>query len=408
MPLIEAIVIGAGQAGLAMSRCLGRRIIPHIVLERGRIAERWRSERWDSLHLLTPNWHTRLPDWSYRGEDPEGYMSVPELVTFFEDYAQSFSAPIHAGRNVDSVQPIPKGYEVRAGSEIWHTRALIIATGHCDVPYVPDVAAGLNSQIVQLTAPQYRNPDQLDPGGVLIVGSGASGSQIAEEVAKSGRRVTLSVGRHRRLPRRYRNQDILWWIDRMGIFREPADPSTSRGFPAPQLVGSNEGRSLDLGILQELGVRLTGRVAAIEGVRVRFHSNLENSIQQAEEEMRNFLDRIDSFADAHELGGIAERPEPARPEPVSPAPPPDEIDLSNEGIRTVIWASGYRRAYPWLQMDLLDDQGELRHRDGVTDAPGIYVIGLRRQRLNHSNFIDGVGDDAEFLSEHILRHLAES
>lgn len=400
---IEAIVIGGGHAGLAMSRCLDRCDISRIVLERGRIAERWRSERWDSLRLLTPNWHTRMPDWCYQGEDPNGYMSVPELISFLEDYAQSFNAPMHTGVAVESVKRNLDGFEVRSGSQVWQVRAVIIATGHCDVPFVPDVATNLSSNVTQLSSSQYRNPGQLPAGGVLVVGTGASGSQIAEELVDSGRSVMLSVGRHRRLPRCYRGRDILWWVDKMGIFCEPADPSTSRSFPTPQLVGSDEGRSLDLGILQTLGVKLVGRVTTIEGVRVRFDSNLEQTVQQAEEEMREFLTRIDSYAEIHNLGDNAELPEPVIPEPS-----PDKINLWKAGIRTLVWAVGYRRAYPWLQLDLLDSHGELRHRDGVTQEPGMYVIGLRRQRWNNSNFIDGVGDDALFLADHLTRHLAVS
>ena len=383
-----------------MSCCLGRRNIPHVVLERGRIAERWRSERWDSLRLLTPNWHTRLPDWGYRGEDPDGYMSVAAFVSFMEDYARSFDAPVCTGVYVESVTRNQDGFQVRAGSQTWQARAVVIATGHCDVPYVPEIARNLDSEVNQITSTQYRNPGLLPPGGVLVVGAGASGSQIAEELANAGRSVTLSVSRHRRLPRRYRDKDILWWVDRMGIFREPADPRMERGFPAPQLVGSDERRSLDLNTLQACGVKLAGRVTSIDGQLVGFGSNLEQTVSQSDEEMRAFLSRVDSYAEAHHLGGRATEPEPIRL-----SLPPTRIDLGKEGVRTVIWATGYRRAYPWLHLNLLDDRGELRHTGGVTEEPGVYVIGLRRQRRYHSNFIDGVGDDAAYLADHLSNHL---
>jgi putative flavoprotein involved in K+ transport len=397
----NAVVIGAGHAGLAMSRCLSLRGISHVVLERGRIAERWRSERWDSLRLLTPNWHTRLPDWRYLGDDPDGYMTASEFVSFLEAYGKSFDAPVRTGVTVESVERDRDGFRVRTGSRSWNPRAVVIATGHCDVPFVPSFAENLNPEIVQLTSPQYRNPGLLPPGGVLVVGACASGVQIAEELVGAGRRVTLSVSRHRRAPRRYRGRDILWWVEHLGIYNEPADPRTERDFPAPQLVGSDDGHSLDLGVLQARGVRLAGRVAAVDDYRVRFASNLEQEVERAEQQMRELLARIDAYADARDLGGI-----PTVLEPVRPRPSPPEIDLRQEGVRTVVWATGYRRVYPWLRLNLLDERGEIRHRGGVTEEPGVYVIGLRRQRRNNSNFIDGVGDDAAVLADHLLGYLA--
>jgi putative flavoprotein involved in K+ transport len=237
----------------------------------------------------------------------------------------------------------------------------------------------------------------------LVVGACASGIQIADELSHAGRSVTLAVGRHRRRPRRYRGRDILWWGQTMGLFTAPGDPRTERDFPAPQLVGSDDGHSLDLGILQDRGVLLTSRVVATEGHRVSFGIDLEVEVARAEREMREHLAAIDAWADANSLGGTAVVPEPVRPQPA-----PHELDLRAEGIGTVVWATGYRRRYPWLRLDLLDERGELRHRDGVTEEPGIYVIGLRRQRQNNSNFIDGAGDDAAFLAEHVAGYLART
>jgi len=397
---IETVIIGGGYAGLAMSCCLKRRNIPHVVLERGRIAERWRSERWDSLRLLTPNYHTRMPDWRYRGDDPDGYMSVAEFISFLEDYAHSFNSPVLTGINVESVKRCANGFQLQTASKTWQAQTVVIATGHCDIPFVPPVASNLSPDIFQLVSSQYRNPEQLPSGGVLVVGAGASGAQIAEELVNAGRDVMISVSRHRRLPRRYRGRDILWWVDQMGIYREPADPHSERSFPAPQLVGSAEGRSLDLGILQARGVKLAGRVSCIDNHMVNFDSNLEQVVNQAEQEMLELLTRIDNYAMDNRLGGEA-----IIPSPIQLQPSPGRIDLQQEGIHNVLWATGYRRAYPWLHLDLLDEQGELRHKGGVTEEPGIYVIGLRRQRRNNSNFIDGVGDDALFLTDHLSNHL---
>jgi putative flavoprotein involved in K+ transport len=401
MPRIEVIIIGCGHAGLAMSCCLNRHNIPHVVFERGRIAERWRSERWDSLRLLTPNFLSRLPGWCYQGENPDGFMGVSEFISFLEAYAYSFDAPVYTGVNVESVERSIDGFLVRAQSQIWETRAVVIATGHCDTPFVPVVAESLSADILQLVPSQYHNPNQLPPGGVLVVGAGASGVQIAEELADAGQSVTISVSRHRRRPRRYRNRDILWWVEQMGIFRQAANPHSERSFPAPQLVGSDEGRSIDLGTLQKRGVKLIGRVTTIDTYLIRFDSNLEQTVRQADQEMHELLASIDSYADANGHGGSV-----VIPESISLQSAPTEIDLQRNNIRTVLWATGYRRTYPWLHLNLLDKHGELRHCGGVTEEPGIYVIGLRRQRRNNSNFIDGVGDDALFLSNHLNNYLS--
>ncbi|NJM66096.1 MAG: NAD(P)-binding domain-containing protein [Acaryochloris sp. RU_4_1] len=403
MPNLESIIIGGGQAGLAMGRCLVEHQIHHVILERGRIAERWRSERWDSLRLLTPNFLSRLPHWRYEEDDPDGYMTVSEVIAYLDAYAQSFNAPILTGMTVKSLARSQTGFIVKTGSQDWQASTVVIATGHCDTPFVPEIATHLNSDILQLTSSQYRNPNQLTAGGVLVVGAGASGLQIAEELMRAGRSVTIAVGRHRRRPRQYRERDILWWVDKMGIFHQPADSHTERCFPAPQLVGSDEGRSLDLGILQSAGVKLVGRIAAIDNYRVSFESNLNQVITQAEQEMQQLLASIDHYAIAHNLKGTS-----TCPKTISPCPPPKDLNLQHHTIRTVIWATGYRRKYPWLELDLLDQQGEIRHIQGITEEPGLYVLGLRRQRHNSSNFIGGVGDDAMFLAEHLSHYLRQS
>jgi len=399
----QTVVIGAGHAGLAISRCLQLRDVEHVVLERGRLAERWRSERWDSLRLLTPNWLLRLPGWRYEGSDPEGFLHVSELVASLESYRSAFGLPVRTDVEVEAAERAQNGFCIRAQGEAWQAEALVIATGHCDVPYVPPCARGLSPDIFQITASRYRNPTQLPGGSVLVVGACASGVQIAAELNEAGRSVTLAVGRHRRRPRRYRGRDILWWGQESGLFTAPADPRTERDFPAPQLVGSDDGHSLDLGILQERGVRLAGRVVAIEGHRVSFGTDLEDDVARAEREMREHLAAIDAWADARGLGTSA-----VVPQPVRPRPSPRQLDLKAEDIGTVVWATGYRRAYPWLRLDLLDQRGELRHRGGVTAEPGVYVIGLRRQRQNNSNFIDGAGDDAAFLAGHIAGYLGSA
>jgi putative flavoprotein involved in K+ transport len=397
---LDAIIIGAGHAGLSMSRCLYERGITHMVLERGRIAERWRSECWDSLRLLTPNSFARLPGRAYQGNAPDGFMPVSEWVSFLEEYACSFNAPILTGTNVDFVERAGQGLQVTAGSDSWRVRALVIATGYCSEPFIPQYAQELPQDILQLYPSCYRSPEQLVEGGVLVVGCGASGVQIAEELVRSGRKVILSVGRHRRLPRVYRGHDILWWSEKIGLFNQRTDPAISSKIPAPQLVGSDEKRSVDLGILQDMGVRLAGHVAAITGSCVFFHSDLKKSIADADADMVSHLNKVDCYADRHHMGG-----DKAIPAPISPLNTPSSVDLRDESIRTVIWATGYRRTYPWLKLDILDENGELIHSAGVTKEPGVYVLGLRRQIRYNSNFIDGAGEDARDLADHLANFL---
>jgi putative flavoprotein involved in K+ transport len=402
----DTVIIGGGQAGLAMSRCLTERRVSHVVLERGRVGERWRSERWDSLRLLTPNWHSRLPHWHYEGKDPDGYMTMPELIDHLERYARSFDAPVRTGTTVQAVERVaPERYRVTTDRGVWTATNVVIATGHCDVPWVPALGSGLPDDVFQIVPSKYRNPGQLPAGNVLVVGASTSGAQLAEELAGAGRKVTLAVGRHTRLPRRYRGKDILWWIDTMGGFMSPADPAEEAESPAPQLVGSPDNRSLDIGLLQERGVRLAGKLIAAEGNRVRFDDNLAEIVKVADDQLAATLAKIDDFATTMGLDDKVGPPEGVRQIRLQPAL--TEIDLRAENITTVLWATGYRRRYPWLKVPVLDERGEICHAGGVTAEPGLYVLGLRFQRRKNSNFIDGVGNDAAELTRHLVERLRE-
>ena len=404
----EAVVIGGGQAGLAMSRCLRDAGVDHVVLERGRVAERWRSGSWDSLRLLTPNWQSRLPGFRYDGPEPHGYMSAPEVVGYLDRYARSFSAPVEEGATVLAVEQAGAGYRVTTDGEAWAAPSVVIATGHCDTPLVPGMAGRLAEDVVQVVPSHYRNPRQLPPGGVLVVGASATGVQLADEIHASGRPVTLAVGRHTRLPRVYRGRDILWWLDAMGIFDESAeevfDLAISRSQPSLQLVGRPDRATLDLPVLQERGVRLVGRVVDAEGSRVSCADDLVAHTVAADARLARLVQRIDVFAARTGLDAELGPPEPFCPF-LWPAPAPAEIDLRAEGIRTVVWATGFRRLYPWLKVDVLDARGEIRHEGGVTPSPGLYVIGLYFLRRRKSSFIDGVGRDAMDLTAHLTAHL---
>lgn len=394
----EAIIIGAGQAGLAMSRCLTERGIDHVVLERGRVGERWRSERWDSLRLLTPNWMTRLPGASYRGMDPDGFMSAAEVAAFLSAYAEGSAAPVLGQTAVTGLWPEGGGYRVETSRGWWTARCIVIATGYCDVPLVPSMAEALPPAIIQATTGSYRRPEDLPQGGVLVVGAGASGVQLAEEIQRSGRPVTLSVGRHVRLPRRYRGRDIMWWLDRAGVLRQAAediaDLERARRQPSFQLAGRADHRSIDLGSLMRLGVRLVGRAVAIEGSSVFLRRDLPETTAAAQAKLDRLLDRIDRIAPV-------DAPPPDRPEPLVVEPGPSRLDLEAEGIRSIVWAVGYRRSYDWLHVPVLDDAGEIIHDGGVTPARGLYVMGLPVLRHRSSTFIDGVGADASALAAHL-------
>jgi putative flavoprotein involved in K+ transport len=401
MPAVETLIVGAGQAGLAVSRCLTGQGADHVVVERGRIAERWRSARWDSLRLLTPNWMTRLPAWSYPGPDPDGYMAAPELVGYLEDYAGSFAAPVHENTTVDLVEACVGGLRVVTNQRTWLARNVVVATGTENRAWVPSAASGIAPGIHQLTAGRYRGPDRVPGGGVLVVGASASGVQIADELRRAGRQVVISVGRHARLPRCYRGRDIMWWMDQAGVLDQTIDQvhdaRSARRAPSLQLSGC--GRPVGLDALAAGGVRLAGRLVAADGQRLSFADDLPATIGGAQSRMERLLRTIDGYL-ARRGGEDAGRADPLPPftAPAGPA----ELDLRRAGIGTVIWATGYQPAYPWLRLPVLDRHGQIAHSRGVTSVPGLYVLGLKFQYRRNSTFIDGVASDARFVAAHVM------
>lgn len=400
----NTVVVGGGQAGLALSRCLTGLGVEHVVLEAGRVAQRW-HERWDSLRLLTPNWMTRLPGWAYQGPDPDGFMTAAETAAFFAAYARSFAAPVLERTPVERVRQHGDRFTVEANGVTFGSRNVVVATGWCDQPAVPAAARHLPATVTQITADAYRRPGDLPEGGVLLVGASATGVQLTDELHRSGRPVTLAVGSHTRMPRRYRGRDAFWWLDRTGSFDKTIDdcpdPVAARNEPSLQLVGRPDHRDLDLPTLQADGVRLVGRLQAVHGTRVRLAPDLTATVADADRRMTRTLARIDAAIDR--LGLPADpldvEPAPARVRPDDDAP--DELDLARAGIRTVVWATGYRRAYPWLAVPVRDDRGEIVQRRGVTPVPGLYVLGQRFQHFRNSNFIDGVGRDAAYVAIHL-------
>lgn len=403
-----AVVIGAGHAGLAMSRCLADRGIDHVVLERGEVANSWKTERWDSLRLLTPNWQSRLPGYAYGGDDPHGFRTMPETIAFIEGYARSFAAPVETHAPVTSVKARDGGYLVQTGRGSWRCRAVVLASGACNVANVPAMAAGLPPGLHTVTPMTYRGPDHVPSGGVLVVGASATGVQIADEIHRSGRPVTLAVGEHVRVPRVYRGRDIKWWMDVAGVLderiEEMDDVARARGLPSLQLVGSPERRSLDLNALSGTGVRLVGRLAAIRDGRAHFSGSLENQCSLADLKMNRLLDRIDEWADAAGLADGVSPPHRFEPTRVDRSPNLG-VDLTSGEIRTVVWATGFRPDYSWLDVPVLDPKGRIRHDRGVVEAPGLYLLGIPFLRRRKSSLIDGAGDDARELSGHLARYL---
>jgi putative flavoprotein involved in K+ transport len=405
---ITTVVIGAGHAGLAMSHNLAARSVDHVVLERGQVAHTWRTERWDSLRLLTPNWLTRLPGYSYSGDEPDGYMTMSDLVAFIDAYARHLSAPVKTETTVTSVRSDDEGYAVVTDQGEWRCRAVVLATGACNVPNVPTLAASVPPSVTMLTPVEYRNPSQLTDGGVLVVGASASGIQLADEIHRSGRPVTLAVGEHVRVPRVYRGMDILWWMDAAGLLDEGYDEVDNvvrvRNLPSLQLVGTPERVSLDLNVLTDMGVKLVGKLAGISEGRAQFSGSLRNHCALADLKLGRLLDTIDQWATAEGLDDEFEAPQRFAPTRVD-ASPPLGLDLTTGEISTIIWATGFRPDYSWLDVPVLDRKGQLRHDGGVVEAPGLYVMGLPFLRRRRSSFIDGAADDAGNLSEHLAGHL---
>jgi putative flavoprotein involved in K+ transport len=407
MPTTHTLVIGAGQAGLAVSRSLADAGVDHVVLERGRVGERWRSHRWEALSLLTPNWASRLPGWSYRGPHPDGYMTATELATYLSDYATSFAAPVHEHSPVRSLERVEDGYAVTTDDNRWRAASVVIATGWCDEPHVPAMGAALDRTVAQVTTATYRNPAELPDGRVLVVGASATGVQLADELARSGRDVVLAVGRHSRLPRCYRGVDIWWWLDQIGTFArtidQVSDPAWSRREGSVQLAGRPDRRDVDLPALQRLGVRLAGRLVGVDGTQVGFTDDLPVTTAAADARLERILRQVDGHVRA--LGLSAEVLPPAPRRPVDLADRIGELDLRDEQVGAVVWATGFTRPYPWLHVPVLDQRGEIIQRRGVTPHAGLYVLGQRFQHRGDSNFIDGVRHDAAYVARHIASRL---
>lgn len=412
MRRVTTVIVGAGQTGLAMSRCLTERSIDHVLLERGEIANSWRTGRWDSLRLLTPNWQSRLPGYSYQGDEPGGFMTMAEVIDYLSTYGSTIDAPVEVHTEVTSVRRLEDDFVVTTSAGEWRARTVVVATGPYHAPELPDFAGAVPPGVTSLIPTEYRNPDQLDEGGVLIVGAAATGVQLADEIQRSGRPVTLAVGGHVRAPRTYRGMDIMWWLDAAGVlderYDEVDDVVRARHVASFQLVGTPNGLTVDLNYLQDIGVRIVGRLGGItDDGTAQFSGSLPNVCALADLKLVRLLDALDEWAASRGLDREIEaavRPAATR----VPDEPPLLLSLASGQIKTIIWATGYRPEYPWLELPVLDAKGRIRHEGGVTAIPGLYLMSANFLRRRRSTFIDGAGQDARELSAHLVDYLDES
>jgi putative flavoprotein involved in K+ transport len=402
---VPVVIVGAGPGGLAMSHHLTGAGVDHVVLERGEVGNSWRHERWDSLRLLTPNWMTALPGYRYAGDDPNGFMSAADAVAFLDGYRRYFAPPLRTGVTVESVRRTDDGVDVRTDNGYWSCDAVVAATGASSNPRVPALAVDMPRAVDQLTALEYRRPAQVsERGAVLVVGASASGVQIADELRRAGRDVTIAVGEHVRLPRSYRGLDIYWWLDRIGQlderYDEVDDVDRARRHASVQLVGSDDGHDLDVNALHDGGVQVVGRLMAVSGTTGQCSGALANLAKNADLKQARLLRRIDEYVDEH---GTCVVGPPTEPRPTHVGTPPTELDLN--ALASVIWATGYRPTYSWLPADAFDRRGRVNHDGGVAALPGLYVLGLPFLRRRRSNIIAGLGADAADIFDHLRGYL---
>jgi putative flavoprotein involved in K+ transport len=403
------VIVGAGHSGLAMSSRLTERSIDHVVLERGEAGNSWSSDRWDSLRLLTPNWQSALPGFDYTGEDPDGFMTAPQVAAHLRAYARAVAAPVRSGVTVTSVAPAGTGYRVTTDDGDYEADVVVLANGGSGIANLPPIADGVPAGILSLSSKTYRSPESLADGGVLVVGASASGAQLADEIARAGRDVTLAAGEHVRMPRSYRGRDIFWWMDAAGVLDERWDQIDdiirARHVPSPQLVGSDDHRTVDIHSLRSRGVRVVGRVGRIADGVAQFSGGLANTVRLADLKLDRLLDRFDAWAAETGVDGLTA---PTRSEPtVVDGSPTLDLDLAAAGIGTIVWATGYRPDYSWLDVPVLDYKGRLPHTGGVVEkSPGLYVMGTSLLRRRRSTYIGGAGQDSLELAEHLAGCLA--
>ena len=404
MPVVKTntLVVGGGQAGLAMSEHLREHGVPHLVFERHRIAERWRSGRWDSLVANGPAWHDRFPGMDFADADPDGFVPKEKVADYFVDYARMIDAPIRCGVEVRRVRRLPgrPSFEIETSEGVCEALNVVAATGPFQLPVIPRLVPTI-AGVEQIHSSAYRNPRQLPEGAVLVVGAGSSGVQIAEELLHAGKRVYLSVGPHDRPPRAYRDRDFCWWLGVLGKWDAVA-PGPDTEHVSIAVSGSDGGRTVDFRRLASRGMTLTGRTRAFENGKLIFSSDLAQNLAHGDAYYLSLLDEADAYVVRNGLD-LPEEPEARRtlPDPECVSNPITELDLTGAGVTSIVWATGYAVDYSWLEVDVLDGAGKPRQQRGVSVEPGIYFLGLPWQMRRGSSFIWGVWHDAKYLADRI-------
>jgi putative flavoprotein involved in K+ transport len=397
----DIVVIGGGQAGLVMSHCLQERGREHVILERRRVAERWRSQRWDSLAFQFPNYDIRLPGYRYSGNDPDGFAHYREIAQLLEDYAVQIKAPVRCGTNVTSVSvdAVSGRFLIETEDTTIEASHVVVATGPFQEASFPVFAGSLPPRIVQVHASTYRNPAQLPEGAVLVVGSGSSGCQIAEELNEHGRRVYFALSRHLRIPRRYRGKDVTWWYEMMGRWDAKIDDMPGRKWPVPTVLsGTHGGHDMNVRQLGAKGVIVLGRLVHVVGEKLAFADDAELILQEADSAYWTFFEAADAHARANGLDFPVETIERMMARPIDAIA---SLDLAEAGIASVIWSTGYRYDYGWLKLPVLDERGAPLQRRGLTSCPNIYFLGLHWMYKFKSAILAYVVEDAAYLADHI-------
>lgn len=403
---VDTLVIGGGQAGLAMSEHLSRNGVSHLVVERRRIAERWRSERWDSLVANGPAWHDRFPGMTFADLAPDAFAPRDRIVDYFVAYAEQIAAPLRCGVEVTALRKKPDGSGFLAETQQGPIEAanVVAATGPFQRPVMPSLVPA-ETGIVQIHSNAYRNPAQIPEGVTLVVGAGSSGVQIADELLRAGRRVILSVGPHNRPPRRYRGHDFCWWLGALGIW------DTKAGNPELEHVtiavsGARGGHTVDFRDLAARGMTLVGRTEGFADGVLHFSSDLARNITQGDADYLSVLDAADAYI-AREGLDFPEEPDARIVAPLPPGvtAPPLQLDLKQAGVTSIVWATGYALDFDWLQLDTFDEKGRPLHQRGVSAVPGLYFLGLPWLSRRASSFIWGVWHDADYLAGHIAARM---
>jgi putative flavoprotein involved in K+ transport len=397
---VNVAIIGGGQAGLATSWYLTRAKVDHVVLEAGHVAETWRSRRWDSFCLVTPNWTVQLPGAKYDGPDPDGFMSLAELVDYFQSYANSFDAPVEDNSAVTKLEADDGGFLLTLASGKIKARSVVVATGAYQRPHRPDGAESLPNDVAQLFAEEYTHPAALPPGAVLVVGSGQTGCQLAEEIHQSGRKVFLACGRCVWVPRRLHGRDAVWWMIESGFMDRTPDKLPSpmaRLLGNPQATGHDGGRDLNYRVLNALGVELLGRYVGADGSTLHFADDLAASVDFGDARLGDLLKFVETYCAANgTTPPTVEMPPPLRIKTRT------ELDIAREGIGSIIWTSGYRPDYGWVKFPVVDGMGFPVQTDGGTAVPGLYFMGVHWMRKGKSSILYGVGEDAGVVAQHIV------